>query len=169
MSHQCLKVFAIGPTAVYLHAPVPVQPEVLDSMEELLQEMLDGTAPARMCRPNAPLLPRAYLDPISRPGVHFHPLPRLATIARIVIATDAGTPSAKEPKAARGVEAIPDEGPGMTAAGVSQNAQGGYAAASIQAPATAQEGEAVALLRHIISVSWVGDIVWVVVDSEAAA
>ena len=154
---------------MYLHAPEPIQPEALDSMEDLLREMLGDTTPAQVRRPNVPLLPRTYLEPNREPGFHFHPLLRLATIAGVIIATDAGTPSVKERKEARGVDEIPDERPGMTAAGVSQDAQGGYAAASIRAPATAQEGEAVSLLYHIVSVTRVGELVCVVVDSEAAA
>ena len=57
----------------------------------------------------------------------------------------------------------------MTAAGVSKDAHGGLTAASICGPATAQEGEATALLHHVLSVSSREDAVWIVVDSEAAA
>ena len=64
---------------------------------------------------------------------------------------------------------IPEEGPGMTAAGVSHDQQRGQNTASIRAPATAQEGEATALLHHVISVSRDANTVWIVVDSEAAA
>ena len=90
-------------------------------------------------------------------------------MAGVIIATDAGTPGVKERRQARGGEAIPDEGPGMTAAGVSSGPQGGQATASIRAPATAQEGEATALLHHVLSVPHTGDTVWIVVGSEAAA
>ena len=138
-------------------------------MEELLREMLGDTTPARVCRPNVPLLPRTYLEPDRELRVHFHQLPRLATIAGVIIATDAGAPSVKERKAASGVDELPDEGPCMTAAGISLHAQGGYATASICAPATSQEGEAVSLLYHIVSMTTVGEVVWVVMESEAAA
>ena len=120
--HKCLKVLTVGPTAVYLHAPVPIQPEALDAMAELLRELLGDTAVARVRRPNVPLLPRTYLEPNREPGVHFHRLPRLATIARVIVATDAGAPSVRERKAATGVENLPDEGPGMTDAGISLDA-----------------------------------------------
>ena len=93
-----------------------------------------------------PLLPRTYLKPNPTPGIHFHHLPRPATVAGVVAATDAGAPSVRERKAARGVDELPDGGPGMTAAGISKDAQGGYATASIRAPATSQEGEALSLL-----------------------
>ena len=69
----------------------------------------------------------------------------------------------------RGVETIPDEGPGMTAAWVSDGPQGTQTTASIRAPATAQEGEATALHHHALSVVCRGDTVWIVVDSEVAA
>ena len=168
-SHKCMKVFTVLPTKVYLHASEPVQPEVLDSVDEMLRKLLADTAPARILRPPVPLLPRTSREPIPSPGFHLHPLPRLATVAGVVIATDAGTLGAKERREARGVEAIPDEGPGMTAAGVSSDPQGGQNTASIRALATAQEGEATALLHHVLSVSQTGDTVWIVVDSEAAA
>ena len=90
-------------------------------------------------------------------------------MAGVVIETDGGTPGLKERAEARGVEAIPDEGPSMTDAGVSNGPQGTQTTASIRAPATAQEGEATALLHHVLSVSCRGDTVWIVVDSEAAA
>ena len=57
----------------------------------------------------------------------------------------------------------------MTAAGVSSDPQGGQPTASIRAPATAQEGEAAALLHRVISATRVRDTVWIVVDAEAAA
>ena len=136
------------PTQVYLlRAPEPLQPPALDSAGEM-PELPADTAPVRIRRPAAPLLPRTYLEPVPAPGFHLHPLPRLATTAGVVIATDAGPPRVKERKEARGVEAIPDEGPGTTAAGVSAKPQGGHNTASIRAPATAQEGEATALLHH---------------------
>ena len=167
--HKCLKAMAVRPTAVYLHTPLPIQPEALDAMEEFLRELFGDTTPARVRRPAVPLLPRTYLKPNRTPGVHFHNLPRLATVAGVVAATDAGAPSVRERKAARGVDELPDEGPGMTAAGISKDAQGGYTTASIRAPATSQEGEALSLLYHIVSVSRIDGVVWVIVDSEAAA
>ena len=107
--------------------------------------------PAEVRRPAVALLPRTYLEPEPAPGFHLHPLPRLATVAGVVVATDAGTPGAKERAKAWGVDSIPDEGPGMTTAGVSANPHGGRTAASIRAPATAQEGEAAALLHRLDS------------------
>ena len=83
-------------TAAYLHAPSPLQPEALEAVEEMLREMLRDTAlAARVHRPDVPLLPRTYLEPVSDPGIHVRPLPRLATIAGVAIATDAGTRSGK--------------------------------------------------------------------------
>ena len=90
-------------------------------------------------------------------------------VAGTVAATDGGTPGVRERAEPRGVEEIPDEGPGMTAAGVTRDPQGGLATASKRGPATAQEGEATALLHHVLSVSCRGNTVWVVVDSKAAA
>ena len=101
-SRKCMKVLTVLPTKVYLHAPEPLQPEALDSVEEMLREMLPDAAMARIQRPAVPLLPRTYLEPFPAPGFHLHPLPRLATVAGVVIATDAGTPGVKERKEARG-------------------------------------------------------------------
>jgi hypothetical protein len=130
--------------------------------------MSEGS-PAEIRRTAVALLPRTYLEPDPTPGFHLHPLPRLATVAGVVVATDAGTPGAKERARARGMDSIPDEGPGMTAAGVSAAPNGGKTAASIRAPATAQEGEAAALLHHVLATARQGHAVWIVVDSEAAA
>ena len=105
----------------------------------MLCEMLADTAPAAIQRPPVHLLPRTYLAPNPEAGYHLHTLPRLATVSGTVAATDGGTPGVKERAGARGVETIPDEGPGMTAAGVSKGANGGLATASVRGPATAQE------------------------------
>ena len=66
-SHQCVKVLAVLPTKVCLHAPEPLHPEALDSVEEMLREMLPDTALARIRRPAVTLLPRAYMEPIPTP------------------------------------------------------------------------------------------------------
>ena len=134
--HQCMKS-SQSSRPMYTYTPRPIQPEVLDAVEEMLQELMAGGRPANVRRPAVALLPRTYLIPKRIPGFHLHPLPRLATVAGVVVATDGGTPGAKERAKARGVETIPDEGPGMTAAGVSRNPHGGRTAASIRAPATA--------------------------------
>ena len=148
-----MKILTVSPTNVHLHAPEPIQPEVLDAVEEMLQELMAGGCPADVRRPAVTLLPRTYPEPEPAPRFHLHALPRSATVAGVVVATDGGTPGAKERAEARGVSSIPDEGPGMTAAGVSINPQGGRTAASIRAPATAQEGEATALLHHVLAVA----------------
>ena len=47
-SHTCMKVLTVLPTSVYPHAFEPIQPEVLDSVEEMLRKLLADTAPARV-------------------------------------------------------------------------------------------------------------------------
>ena len=62
-----MKVLTVLPTTVHLHALEPIQPEALDAVEEMLRELLAGTAPARVQRPPVPLLPRTYLMPDPAP------------------------------------------------------------------------------------------------------
>ena len=78
------------PTNVHLHTTEPIQPEILDAVEEMLCEMLADTAPAVVRRPPVPLLPRTYLAPHPGAGFHLHTLPRLATVSGTVAATDGG-------------------------------------------------------------------------------
>ena len=101
-SHKCMKVLTLLPTNVHLHTLDPIQPEILDAIEEMLHEMLADTAPATIRTPPVPLLPRTYLHPNPEPGYHLHTLPGLATVAGEVTSTDAGTPGVKERAKARG-------------------------------------------------------------------
>ena len=97
-----MKVLTVLPTKAYLHAPEPLQPEALDSVEERLREMLADTARRASRGPPFPCYLGHALSLSLHPGSTSHPLPRLATVAGVVIATDAGTPGVKERKEARG-------------------------------------------------------------------
>ena len=64
-----------------------------------------------------PRLASTVLRPITTPGLHFHHVPRLATIEGIIIGTDAGAPRFKERAEARVVDHIGNEGLVMSANG----------------------------------------------------
>ena len=46
--HQCMKILTVSPTNVHLHAPEPIQPEVLDAVEEVLREQMSEGSPAEI-------------------------------------------------------------------------------------------------------------------------
>ena len=70
-SRKCMKVLTVLPTNVHLHATGLIQPEILDTVEEMLSEMLADTAPALVRRPPVP--PTAQSVPGSQPGDGLSP------------------------------------------------------------------------------------------------
>ena len=66
--HQCMKS-SQSSRPMYTYTPRPIQPEVLDAVKEMLQEMMAGGRPANVRRPAVALLPRTYLIPKPTPGV----------------------------------------------------------------------------------------------------
>ena len=43
-----MKILTVSPTNVHLHAPEPIQPEVLDAVEEVLREQMSEGSPAEI-------------------------------------------------------------------------------------------------------------------------
>uniref|UniRef100_A0A7S1J937 Uncharacterized protein n=1 Tax=Eutreptiella gymnastica TaxID=73025 RepID=A0A7S1J937_9EUGL len=117
--------------------------------------------------------PPRVVDPITTPGVHFHEVDHVATIRGIVVGTDAGTPKSGARCQARNIQYVgPPELP-MLAAGAQWKVVddvGFVTSSTIQAPATAQEGEAKSLITYAKAANQPppGTVAWTTPDSQSA-
>ena len=114
--------------------------------------------------------PPRVVEPITTPGVHLHEVDHVATIHGIIIGTDAGTPKSEAQCAACNAQYVEPPELSMLAAGAQWkvvNDRGVVTASTIQAPATAQEGEAKSLVTYAKEAAQLppGTVVWMTPDS----
>ena len=108
-------------------------------------------------------------QPIRTPGLHFHTVPYLATVQRIIVGMDAETPNPMEWARARGLEHPLDECNGMSAAEVQLGSDGEIAKLVVRALGTAKEREAMTLMVYVQAASGkTGKVVYVIPDLQSS-